>query len=268
MKRVLVISDPHCGHLVGLTPPGWWVAEKDVDASRTKRNKYAATQRQCWQFYEEGLKKFGPFDVAILNGDAIDGKGDRSGGTEQITTDREEQAEMAVAAVRPALGKNTKLVMTFGTAYHTGRDEDWESIVASDLGAVKIGSHEWVDVDGVMFDCKHHVGSSSIPHGRHTSVARENLWSVLWAERGQIPRSKTATVIVRSHVHYFSYCGGTDWMALTTPALQGLGTKYGGRVCSGIVDFGFLVFECHKGEFTLKKHLAEVKSQCAQALKL
>jgi len=265
MKRTLIISDTHSGHLVGLTHPGWWVEEKDIEASRTKRNKYANTQRQCWKFYEDGIKKLGPFDVVLMNGDAIDGKGDRSGGTEQITTDREEQAEMAVAAIRPALSKKTRLVMTYGTAYHTGKDEDWESLVASDLGAVKIGSHEWVDVEGVIFDMKHHVASSSVPHGRHTAAARERLWNVLWAERQLQPK---ADVIVRSHVHYYDFCGGANWLGLTTPALQGMGTKYGGRVCSGTVDFGFLVFECSKGEYTWTKHIAEIQSQKATAIKL
>ena len=268
MKNVLVLSDLHCGHLVGLTHPSWWVPEKEVAGSKTKRNKFAIVQRQCWSWYEKAIKDHGPFDVVLFNGDAIDGKGERSGGTEQITTDREEQCEMACAALRPAINKGTKLIMTYGTAYHTGRDEDWEALVASDLGAVKIGSHEWVDVDGVMFDMKHHISSSGIPHGRHTAAARENLWSLLWAERGMGPRGKKSTVIVRSHVHYFSFCGSDDWMALTTPALQGMGSKFGGRVCSGLVHFGFLVFKVDKGQFTWQKVLANVDSQKAKAIRI
>ena len=267
MKKVLVISDLHCGHLVGLTHPSWWVPEKEVAGSKTKRNKFALVQRQCWAFYEQEIKRHGPFDVVLFNGDAVDGKGERSGGTEQITTDREEQCEMACAAIRPTMNKHTKLVMTFGTAYHTGKDEDWEALVASDLGAVKIGSHEWVDIDGVLFDLKHHVGSSTIPHGRHTAVARENLWSLLWAERGMVPRGKTNTVIVRSHVHYFSYCGGAEWLALTTPALQGMGSKYGGRVCSGLVNFGFVVFTVEKGSYQWQPILADIDSQRAKAIR-
>jgi hypothetical protein len=265
MKRVLVISDTHCGHLVGLTNPGWWVVEKDIEASRTKRNKYANVQRQCWQFYADGLKKFGPFDVVLFNGDAIEGKGERSGSTELVTADREEQAEMAVAAIRPGMSRKSKLVMTFGTASHTGKEEDWESLVASDLGAEKIGSHEWVDVEGVIFDLKHHCSSSSVPHGRHTAAARERLWNVLWAERQFQPK---ADIVVRSHVHYYDFCGGVNWLGLTTPALQGMGTKYGGRVCSGTVDFGFLVFECSKGQYSWSKHIAEIQSQKATAIKL
>ena len=171
---------------------------------------------------------------------------------------------MAVKAARVGISAKTKVVCTYGTAYHTGDGEDFENLVASDLNA-KIGSHEWVDVEGVMFDLKHHCASSSVPHGRHTGVARDRLWNVLWNERAMSPK---ADVIVRSHVHYYDFCGGVNWLGLTTPALQGLGTKYGSRRCSGTVDFGFLVFECNKGAYTWKHFIANVREQAAKAIKL
>ena len=264
MKRIAILSDFHCGSIVGLTPPAWWLTEKDDDDSKTKRQKYAVVQRALWEFYSSNLKKQGPYDAMFLNGDQIDGTGHRSGGTEQITTDRQEQAEMAVKAARVGISAKTKVVCTYGTAYHTGDGEDFENLVASDLNA-KIGSHEWVDVDGVMFDLKHHCASSSVPHGRHTGVARDRLWNVLWNERAMSPK---ADVIVGSHVHYYDFCGGVNWLGLTTPALQGLGTKYGSRQCSGTVDFGFLVFECNKGTYTWKHFIADVREQAAKAIKL
>jgi hypothetical protein len=141
------------------------------------------------------------------------------------------------------------------TPYHTGQEEDWEDVLAREVGA-KIGAHEWVDINGLVFDVKHHVGSSQIPHGRHTAVARERLWSQLWAEREQTPK---ADVIIRSHVHYFDYCGGRDWLAMTTPALQGLGTKFGARRCSGTVDFGLLSFDvASRDEWSWHWHIAEL----------
>ena len=35
---------------------------------------------------------------------------------------------------------------------------------------------------------------------------------------------------------------------MTLPALQGLGSKYGARQCSGVVDFGFVWMEINKGK--------------------
>jgi hypothetical protein len=235
MKRGIVLSDLHCGHFVGLTPP----EHQGGDAK--------AHQRAYWRFYAEQVRKFAPYDFVFVNGDCIDGKGLRSGGVEQLTTNRQTQALWAAQALRLTQSAKTKYVFTFGTDYHTGADgEDFEKGVADTFNA-KIGAHEWVNVNGCVFDLKHHCGSSNVPHTRHTPVAREHLWNLLWSESGEQPHGD---ILLRSHVHHFNHCGGKEWLAMTTPALQGLGTRFGSRRCSGTVDYGFIVFEVdEKGDY-------------------
>lgn len=159
MKRVLLVSDFHCGHIFGLTPPGWHYV---MDGNPLRR-KIGKLQRIYWDWYSASIRRLRPFDVVLFNGDAIEGKGSKSGSSENITSDREEQADMAIKCLQPALNKNTKTVLTFGTAYHTGDGEDFENLVRDGVDAVKIGGHEWVEVEGVVFDLKHHVGSSAVP---------------------------------------------------------------------------------------------------------
>lgn len=266
MKRVLIMSDLHCGHLVGLTPPAWQI-RTGSEHNTTKREKFAVVQSTTWDWYAAAIREAGPFDVVVVNGDAIDGKGERSGSSELITADRDEQCEIAVAAIKTALSKRTKhVVMTYGTAYHTGVGEDFETRIAEKLDA-KIGSHEWIDVEGVVFDLKHHILSSSLPHGRFTAIARDALWANLWSERDMAPQSN---VLVRSHVHYFATCYDNTLkpaMRLTTPALQAAGTKYGGRRCSGTVDFGFLVFDCNDSDYAWKPYLAQLETLKAEVMK-
>lgn len=229
-KRVLMVGDLHCGHIVGLTPPRWHSTTYHVES---------------WNWWKRAIKKLGPIDVLVHNGDGIDGPGDRSGGTEEITTDREEQAEMLVESL--SLIKPKKLLMTYGTGYHVGKSEDWESVAAKRLAdrldiPVKLGAHETLEVNGLIFDIKHKIGSSGIPHGRWTPQAKEVLWNMAWARRGQRP---VANVIVRSHVHYFTFCGepGSKWAVYTLPAVQGMGSKFGSRECSGTVDQGIVWFD-------------------------
>ena len=260
-KRVLILSDTHCGSLVGLTPPEW---QFKVAGRDRWRRQIARAQNIYWKFFISNVRKYAPYDAVILNGDAIDGKDPKGEGTELIVSDRNEQAKMCVAVLKMVQSRHTKFILTYGTAYHCGTGEDFEDAIAHQMDA-KIGAHEWVDVEGVVFDCKHHVGTSAIPHGRHTAVAREHLWSQLWSEAGQSPK---ADVIVRSHIHYFDYCGGKDWLAVTTPALQGLGTKHGSRRCSGLVDFGFLVFDVSKGNYTWHAELLELARVKSHAIKI
>ncbi len=262
-KRVVIISDLHSGHLAGLTPPSWQVPYKGT--SKTKRNKWARLQRDLWKFYADTIENLGKIHVLVVNGDAIDGPGKRSGGTELITTDPEEQCDMAVAAIRTAMSRGTKVIMTYGTPYHSGEICDYEEWIAREVNAEKIGGHEWITVEGVTFDLKHKIGASGIPHGRHSGIAKERLWQQLWSEQQLTPKSD---VIVRSHVHYFGFCGGKDWLGLTTPALQGAGSKYGARQCSGLVNFGLTHFDAENGGYSWKAHLANLECQKSNALVL
>jgi len=259
VKRVVALGDFHCGHLAGLTPPEFQGAFPHIPYY----GKFVELQAECWNWYAATLASLQPIDILILNGDAIDGSGAKSGGTELITPDRRVQAEMAIECAREA--KAGKIAMTFGTGYHTGNEEDWEVIIAKELGA-SIGSHEWIDVNGLVFDVKHHLGSSAVPHGRHTAVARDRLWNILWAERDEQPR---ASVFLRSHVHYHGYAGGVGWLAMTLPALQAAATKYGARRCSGTVDFGLVHFDVDTtGNYQWQLHVAELPAQKARAFKL
>lgn len=260
-KRVLVLSDLHAGHRAGLTHPGFL-----PDDPLPKVKPFCDAARAYWDFYMRGLAKYGPFDIVFVNGDAVDGPGAKSGGTEQWTTDMEDQCDYALRALRKVpVKKSTKWVMTRGTPYHTGDDTDWENMLAADLNA-KIGEHEWVEVEGVVFDLKHHpAGSSGVPQGRHTGVAKDRMWNIMWSHEGMQP---VADVFIRSHVHYHNFCGGPQWLAVTTPALQGFGSRYGARRCTGIVDFGFLVFDVHKNDYSWYKHIAKLEQQKATITKL
>jgi len=243
IKRVAIIADLHCGHRAGLTPPQWRFRQSSVEHIW---RKFTRVQEETWRIYLREVKRLLPIDVLIVNGDCIDGRGERSGGVELVTGDRNEQCKMAADCIR--VWHPPRIVMTRGTGYHTGDIESWEDLIAEGLRAdgieVKIGDHEWVDVNGFIFDCKHHVSGSQVPHGRWTAIARDELWNSLWTEAGEQPR---AGMIVRSHVHYcvggWRYFGAHRVEFLTTPALQAMGTRYGARRCSGQVNWGLLAFD-------------------------
>jgi hypothetical protein len=219
--------------------------------TRSPAYKLWKTRRKCWNWRKKQAELLKPIDCLIINGDLIDGRGDKSGGTELLTRDRNEQVDMAIAAAE--LWEAPAILISYGTPYHSGRREDWENQIAKGVGATKIGSHDWADVNGLVFDYRHKIGRSSIPHGRHTAAARERMWNVLWAERREYPK---ASVILRSHVHYFAYCGSMGWLSLTTPALQAYGTKFGARQVSGDVDYGLLSFDVtSKEEWSWEWHI-------------
>ena len=230
-KRGLIISDLHSGHKIGFTPPRY-------DFETEFNTGLYEIRRQIWTWTHKEAKKRGPYDFMIVNGDCIDGRGEKSGGTELLTTDRLVQCNMAAEAILSFKVKD--IFMSYGTAYHTGEFEDLEDIIAEKVKARKIGGEDNLDVNGCVINYRHHIGRSSIPHGRHTAVAKERMWNQMWAMRNEYP---LAQIIIRSHVHYHSYAGGPGWVAMITPALQNYGSKYGGRIVSGTVDIGIVVLD-------------------------
>lgn len=248
MKRLVVIGDLHCGHRAGLTPPGWQYQENEQEPERANFGKI---QRAIWDFYHRTIDALKPIDILVVNGDAIDGKGERSGGTEQLEADRIKQVEIAAECINYAQAK--AVIIIYGTGYHVGKEEDFERILGDRVNAQKVGGHEWLDVNGVVFDFKHFVSSSVIPHGRFTSMARDALWNKLWAADDMQPN---ADVVIRSHVHYHRFAGEPGTLMMTTPALQGFGSKFGVRMCSGRVDIGLVSFDVHSREdWTWRGHL-------------
>ncbi len=232
-QRILVVSDFHCGHRNGL---------------KIGKSKH-------WEFFEKEVNQLKPIDICIANGDLIEGKGEKTGGTELITADRNEQVKIAIEILEFINAK--RFIFTYGTFYHAGREEDWEEQIAKHFNS-SIASQQFLEVNGLMFHVKHRISQSSIPHGRFTPLARQKLWNLFWAENGEVPR---VNIFIRSHVHYFDFCGGKNWFAVITPALQGWGSKFGERYCEGTIDFGFIHFDIiNKDNWVWKAHLAAVES--------
>ena len=252
MKRVITCGDMHCGHKVGLTPPEWQYHPSWKDA-----------QAEMWRHWEDKLRALKPIDVLICNGDLIDGRGERSGSTELLEVSPLEQCQMAVRCIAEAEAKH--VVLTYGTPYHAGQLMDFEDEIYRDVSADEIGGEVWVDVEGVTFNVRHKVGGSVIPHGRHTQVERDRLWNILWNEHSGHPK---ADVILRSHVHYFAFSGGKDHISMTLPALQGLGSKFGVRQCSGTVDFGFVHWDCQQGGYSWQPHTREIETAKPEVTRL
>jgi hypothetical protein len=93
------------------------------------------------------------------------------------------------------------------------------------------------------------------------------LWNSLWnIERAGQPN---ADILIRAHIHEYRFCGNGYWEAVTCPALQGYGSKYGVRRCSGTVDVGFLVYEIEEdGRWNKIVEIAALPYQHITPLKL
>ena len=258
MQRVMFISDMHCGHMVGLTPPEW----QGIEVGEHIQDKFVRIRKQLWDWFEREVELVKPVDRLVINGDAIGGKGERSGGTEMLTLDRVIQGDMVVKIIE--LIDPPEVAMTFGTPYHTGTNEDMEKIIRDKINLTRpctIESHLERTIEGVRIDARHFISNSTIPHGRYTALAREDLWRLIWADRSD---KEPPHLVIRSHVHYYAFQGNEYATGIITPCLQGLGDKFGSRVCSGTVSIGFIIIDCDDGAYTWEAKILPLKEQVSE----
>lgn len=270
--RVLAMADTQCGHLYGLTPPGWGATPTpgftDEDGNiLNEREKAAAAAVEFWNWFKSVVEPLKPIDVLIFNGDAIDGNQKRSGATECWTADRAQQVDMAADIVEYIRPK--RALFTRGTPYHVGTAEDWEDQLAHRIGEQDwceescIKDHLFADIRGTVFDVKHEAGRTSVPYSKATQVSKHQLFNVLQADAGIEPKSD---ILLRAHAHLYIAVDGPDFLAVSMPSLQ-LHSKHGARRVLGDVDIGIMHFDLYDGgRYSWTKHLVQLESRKAEVV--
>jgi len=245
-KTVMVISDLHCGHLVGLCPPSRHATlAKSASQSQKKLEKI---RQELWRIFALEVKKVGPVDRLFVLGDTVDGSQRRTNGSELIPgcNDMQDQCDMAAECIK--FIKAPQVYMVHGTPYHAGQDEDWERYVCRLVQESKytekaiIRDHAFVDINGCMFSLRHKIGGG-MPHTRGTQLAKQKMANLLWSEIGMQPK---ADIFLRGHVHAPFSVGDDEYISISCPGLQGVGSKFGARQCDFPVKWGFTVFNINE----------------------
>lgn len=222
-KRVLLMSDLHCGSEVGLTPVKW------------QQNEH---QARMYTQYLEWLKEWKKFDIVLIAGDCVDGKAKKDGSIGLISADRAVQVDMASECIRATGCSN--VVIASGTPYHVSSDgEDWEKILADKIGA-QFTDHGFYSINGVNFNIKHKISSGGMPHTKYAPLGKEIEANKNWFMQGV---ETLSNVIVRGHTHQFAQVDSGTCLGFVLPALQGLGSKFGRTQCSGVVHYGLVVMD-------------------------
>jgi hypothetical protein len=201
------MADLHSGHEYGLTPPEYWRSGTGATS------KTGAFERELWKFYTKAMDSIKPIDILAVNADCIEGKGERSGGVELVTSDRHQQVLMAARAIEYTEAPIVRI--TNGTPYHVGATEDFESTLKDILPNQKIhvSGHDFFSINGCNLDVKHKIGGSSVPHGRTTPLSRARLWNVVWNSEDE--RQPKSDILIR--------CLSEDTEILTKRGWKGYG---------------------------------------------
>ena len=180
MKGV-IISDLHCGSLVGLTPPNRIQPEVEK------------TQLPLWAWYKNEIEKLGAVDFVVGNGDLVDGEGKKDT-IGHVTTNTKKQREMAIECLEKIDAK--KYYFTYGTPFHATGSEDYEESIAEHFNT-EIKDMLYLEIEGHLCRFRHHAGRSDIPYGQGTQLYKEVIRDMLQAIEEE---TEAAKFLFSSHV--------------------------------------------------------------------
>lgn len=248
MINIALTSDKHAGSATGLTT-----------------NPQNKIQEKLLSIYEADCEWLGKVDYHINLGDIIDGEDKKS--RDLTCEDITEQIDEAVNLELMVKAKEHFLIA--GTPYHVGSGgQHWDKGVVRSMAkaGAKASYHRKLKLlinDWFLIQARHKTGSSSVPHGRHTSPSRSKTWDAINAAINSNisgEACKLANLLVFGHVHYWTYCEDAQGAAMTMPCYQALGGKYGDTDCDGHIDIGCVKL-CigDKGEWSWDKNLHRPK---------
>ena len=276
-RLLVVLSDLHCGHRLGLLAPDTELLEIDPEGdSDVWVPSLGPTQEYLWELYQEHIGSIigRCQDVTlIVNGDLTHGVKYRDA---LFTESIHDQCVVAERCLTPWLDAGVKqLRIVRGTGSHTleGSTEGMiarllaKSYPKADIGIV---GHGLFDVNGTTFDIAHHGPSKGIREWTSGNQARYYLRSLMLAEIGRDRRPPDW--VVRSHFHSYmppervNAAGRTSEIVLT-PSYCGM-NGHGRQVTRSqhVQTHGLIVFEIGAERCRFEKMIKSLDLRSSESL--
>ncbi len=243
-RRIVVVSDLHCGSVMGLCPPKIQIE----GGGYYQANKYQQWLYRCWQDMAADIKQLDR-PILVINGDAIQGVSHKDG--QLIGSELSLQVEIAAELLRPVVADCSRVFFLRGTEWHEGKVSENVEYLAQSLGAEKKAStgqytrsELYLSLDGAAIHFAHHIGNSSVPHYEATIPTREALIHTSELVRFFGSKAPNLRMIVRSHRHRSAAVWlPPDLWSVVTPAWQ-LKTSFSYKVAvSMLPEIGYFVIE-------------------------
>jgi len=198
-ELLVVVSDTHCGSVVGLAPP-----ETKTEHGNMIGFGDNVHQEWLWENWlktaKEAKEIIGKSKAAMLiNGDATEGVHHRNE-AEIVAAAILTHTKMAIECLKPFLKMCGKRFVVAGTECHT---RDMETFLANEIGAVESKAKDkWLfEINGCLIDAAHHMTTTSRAH------LEAGAMSIMMGNaRNNAVRSghRVPSVFLRAHRH----CGG------------------------------------------------------------
>ena len=200
IKLLVVVSDLHCGSVVGLAPPETRTEHGNIIGFG--KNYHQEWLWDCWlKGISEVKKIIGKAPAGLLvNGDATEGVHHRNESS-LVAAAIVEHTKMAETCLKPLAALSKKIFVTAGTECHTlNMETELAKMLNAEAGKAK---DKWfIRINGCLVDAAHHMTTTS------RAYLEASAMSILMgnARLNAIRAGRSVPqVFLRAHRH----CGGT-----------------------------------------------------------
>jgi hypothetical protein len=157
IRKLVVISDLHCGSTVALMPPDY----QTLEGQKVQQSKAQQWLWECWGRFQKEVEAAvgGEPWALLLNGDLTEGVHHRT--VQVVSSDVSDHVGIAIDVLEPLAAKATAVFVVKGTECHTHSAEE---AIARRLGArisPITGNHSadrWeLEIGGVKTVARHHI---------------------------------------------------------------------------------------------------------------
>jgi hypothetical protein len=207
MKKVLAISDLHCGGMSGLLPPNYYNADRDLYLKQSR------VQEFVFEYYRVMCKEIGRVDLVICNGDIVEGLNKHGKGKDVLITDMMVQCDIAKTVL--SMIDCNHYIFTQGSNYHVNDNPSADEMICHEMNGDWYGWFGDVMVDNITINVQHETSFTKDPSNQFNSQQKDISLLKL---QGDDP----ADIYLRSHIHRFTYTGNSNSMTVTTPCWKGM----------------------------------------------
>lgn len=259
--RIVVVSDTHTGHELGLNPP------TSFSEKRREINPFA---KWVWEQWENFSSTFYDPDYLILNGDITTGCGDINKGIELLTTSFDEQIKWATETLDKIIGKKLKkeaqdrILVINGSGYHGGERHavNTDRLIAEQLGGTFVGNILELQLNGELLQVSH--GSYAGKMNPFTGLQQEmNLASANALRR----KNKCPTILIRSHQHEYARVERSTMRGIVTGCWQYTTPYMTKKTANKLPDIGGTIIEIDKGITKIYPRLYGVPEEINEAMR-
>lgn len=204
MKTVTIVSDLHVGSSLGLcADSGMQLGEAGIYFP----SKLQISVFRAWQSffdYAGQVNEKAESTTLVINGDSVDGFHHNT--VALATNNIEVQENAAIEILKPVAKQFDQVYVVRGTEAHVQASAQSEERIAKGIGAQVNDEGQsswwqlWLDVDGMIFNIAHHIGTTSSSAYESSAVMREMVAALV--EAGQWGQH-LPDVLVRSHRHRY-----------------------------------------------------------------